>query len=83
MQVNTIAGYPTNLVSDVHAALDFREWLGGEHKINAYTHALALAGGKHLAERLGTSVMDPDGEFTLNMVCGEPLIPECWFNVPI
>ncbi|KAF8134918.1 pyridoxal phosphate-dependent transferase [Boletus edulis] len=52
----------------IGAAIDFREWLGGEHKINAYTHALAIAGGKHLAERLGTDVMDPDGEFTLNMV---------------
>jgi selenocysteine lyase/cysteine desulfurase len=59
----------------IDAALDFREWLGGEHKINAYTHALALAGGKHLAERLGTSVMDPDGEFTLNMVNVELPMP--------
>ncbi|KAG5641881.1 hypothetical protein DXG03_004021 [Asterophora parasitica] len=49
-------------------ALDFRNWLGGEHKINEYSHALALEGGKRLAEILGTRVMDPDGELTLNMV---------------
>ncbi|KAF8558146.1 PLP-dependent transferase [Imleria badia] len=59
----------------IGAAIDFREWLGGEYKINDYTHALAIAGGKHLAERLGTSVMDPDGEFTLNMVNVELPIP--------
>jgi hypothetical protein len=50
--------------------LDFRQWLGGEHKINEYTHNLAIAGGKHLANLLGTSVMDPDGDLTLNMVRG-------------
>ncbi|KAF9243517.1 pyridoxal phosphate-dependent transferase [Melanogaster broomeanus] len=50
------------------AALDFREWLGGEHKINEYTHNLAIAGGKRLAKRLGTSVLDPEGDLTLNMV---------------
>jgi len=59
----------------ISAAIDFREWLGGEHKINEYTHALAIAGGKHLAELLGTSVMDPDGELTLNMVNVELPIP--------
>ncbi|KAG9315187.1 pyridoxal phosphate-dependent transferase [Chiua virens] len=59
----------------IGAAMDFREWLGGEHKINEYTHALALAGGKHLAERLGTSALDPDGEFTLNMVNVELPLP--------
>ncbi|KAH7884325.1 pyridoxal phosphate-dependent transferase [Phlebopus sp. FC_14] len=59
----------------VSAALDFREWLGGEHKINEYTHNLAVAGGKRLAERLGTSVMDPGGDLTLNMVNVELPIP--------
>ncbi|KAI9570595.1 pyridoxal phosphate-dependent transferase [Boletus coccyginus] len=59
----------------IGAAIDFREWLGGEHKINEYTHALAIAGGKHLAERLGTNVMDPDGELTLNMVNVELPLP--------
>ena len=71
MQVNILAGYSTNRVPDVRAAIDFREWLGGERKINEYNHALAITGGKHLAERLGTSVMDPDGEFTLSMVGGQ------------
>ncbi|KAG8213124.1 pyridoxal phosphate-dependent transferase [Butyriboletus roseoflavus] len=59
----------------ISAAIDFREWLGGEHKINEYTHALALVGGRHLAERLGTNVMDPDGELTFNMVNVELPIP--------
>lgn len=54
--------------SDLRLALDFRHWLGGEHKINEYTHNLAVAGGKHLASLLGTSVMDPEGDLTLNMV---------------
>lgn len=49
-------------------ALQFREWLGGEHKINAYCHNLALKGGERLAELWGTRLMDPTGEFTLNMV---------------
>lgn len=57
-------------------ALDFRNWLGGEHKINAYCHDLALKGGKRLAEVLGTRVMDPDGELTLNMVNVELPLPE-------
>lgn len=59
----------------INAALDFRQWLGGEHKINEYTHNLAIAGGKHLANLLGTSVMDPDGDLTLNMVNVELPIP--------
>lgn len=49
--------------------LRFRKWLGGESKINEYCHDLALKGGKRLAEVLGTRVLDPIGEFTLNMVC--------------
>ncbi|KAF8075269.1 pyridoxal phosphate-dependent transferase [Lyophyllum atratum] len=56
-------------------AIDFRNWLGGEHKINAYCHDLALKGGKRLAEILGTQVMDPDGELTLNMVNVELPLP--------
>ncbi|KAG9315188.1 pyridoxal phosphate-dependent transferase [Chiua virens] len=59
----------------IEAAMDFREWLGGERKINEYTHTLAIAGGKRLAERLGTSVLDPDGELTLNMVNVELPLP--------
>ena len=54
--------------SDLQPALDFRQYLGGEHKINEYTHNLAIAGGKRLASLLGTSVMDPKGDLTLNMV---------------
>ncbi|KAF8159186.1 lolT-1 [Crassisporium funariophilum] len=56
-------------------ALEFRNWLGGEHKINSYCHELALKGGQRLAEILGTRVMDPNGELTLNMVNVELPIP--------
>ena len=49
------------------AALDFRHWLGGEQKINDYCRSLALAGGKLLSQLLGTLLMDPTGELTLNM----------------
>ena len=54
----------------VHAALDFREWLGEEVKINGYCRDLAIRGGKRLAEILGTEEMDetPNHELTLNMV---------------
>lgn len=52
----------------VFPALAFRKWLGGEDKINAYTHKLAMEGGKRLAEILGTRTLDESGEFTLNMV---------------
>jgi len=54
----------------VHTALDFREWLGGEVKINEYCRDLAIRGGKRLAEILGTEEMDktPNRELTLNMV---------------
>ena len=54
----------------VHSALDFREWLGGETKINGYCRELAIRGGKRLAEILGTEEMDktPNHELTLNMV---------------
>lgn len=50
------------------SALKFREWIGGEEKLNKYCHDLAINGGKKLAELLGTQVMDKDGEFTANMV---------------
>ncbi|KAJ7455931.1 pyridoxal phosphate-dependent transferase [Mycena galericulata] len=54
----------------VATALDFRQWLGGEEKINAYCREIAVQGSKRLAQILGTSatVMDPTGEMTLNMV---------------
>ena len=54
----------------VHTALDFREWLGEEVKINEYCRDLAIRGGKRLSEILGTEEMDetPNHELTLNMV---------------
>ncbi|KAG6917108.1 hypothetical protein DXG01_003928 [Tephrocybe rancida] len=52
----------------IASAIDFRNWVGGEHKINDYCHDLAVKGGKRLAEILGTRVMDPEGDLTLNMV---------------
>jgi len=54
----------------IDTALDFRRWLGGEEKINAYCHHLALTGGKLLAEIFGTEVMHgkDEDELTLNMV---------------
>jgi hercynylcysteine S-oxide lyase len=68
----------------VRAALDFREWLGGEEKINAYCHSLALSGGKRLAEVLGTRVMDEVGDMTANMVHLLPMCPNMllltWFR---
>ncbi|KAJ7146317.1 pyridoxal phosphate-dependent transferase [Mycena epipterygia] len=54
----------------VAAALDFRHWLGGEDKINAYCRKMAVQGSQRLAQILGTTatVIDPTGEMTLNMV---------------
>ncbi|KAJ7045044.1 PLP-dependent transferase [Mycena alexandri] len=54
----------------VATALDFRKWIGGEEKINAYCRQVAREGSKRLAEILGTvgMVVDPTGEMTLNMV---------------
>ncbi|KAJ7735967.1 PLP-dependent transferase [Mycena metata] len=52
----------------ITAALEFREWLGGEDAINNYCHNMAVRGGAHLASLLGTRVMDETGEFTLSMV---------------
>jgi len=43
--------------------------MGGEEKINAYCHNLAVQGGRILAKTLGTHVMDAEGAITLNMVC--------------
>ncbi|KAI0267546.1 PLP-dependent transferase [Russula aff. rugulosa BPL654] len=60
----------------IQPALDFRQWLGGEEKIHDYCHSLALSGGERLSQLLGTSLMDPTGEFTLNMTNVElPLAP--------
>lgn len=54
----------------ISTALDFREWLGGEVRINTYCRSLAIRGGRRLAEILGTEDMDetPNHELTLNMV---------------
>jgi len=71
---NFVIQFETNGTIDVTSylsvgpALDFRNWLGGEAKINEYCHNMAVKGGKRLAEILGTRVMDPDGSLTLNMV---------------
>jgi hercynylcysteine S-oxide lyase len=53
---------------DEFSALEFRNWIGGETKINEYCHSTALEGGKRLAEVLGTRVLDPEGDLTANMV---------------
>ncbi|CAK5280419.1 unnamed protein product [Mycena citricolor] len=52
----------------VGPALDFRQWLGGEAKINEYCHQLVMDGAARVAEILGTSVLDPTGDMTGNMV---------------
>ncbi|KAJ7069041.1 PLP-dependent transferase [Mycena belliarum] len=56
----------------VATALDFRQWLGGEEKINTYCRRLARLGGQRVAQILGTAgaVLDPtgDSQMTLNMV---------------
>lgn len=75
----------------IAAALDFRTWIGGEEAINTYCHDLAIAGGKKLAETMGTKVMDADGELTVNMVRrssssafrNPPPCISCIFELPI
>ncbi|KAF7307472.1 PLP-dependent transferase [Mycena indigotica] len=53
----------------VSAALDFRAWLGGENKINAYCRDLAKRGGIRLAEMLSTTgQLIADDGMALNMV---------------
>lgn len=52
----------------VHAAMDFREAIGGEQKIQAYCHDIARAGGKKMAEILGTRLIDEEDQFTACMV---------------
>jgi hypothetical protein len=58
-------------------ALDFRAWLGGERAINDYCHALALSGGRKLAQILGTQMMDEseDAEGVANMVRSANITP--------
>ncbi|KAI5451918.1 hypothetical protein NCC49_001219 [Naganishia albida] len=56
-------------VLSIPAALDFRDFLGGEERITEYCHNLAVAGGRKAAEILGTAVVETDkGELTANMV---------------
>ncbi|KAK7063726.1 Arginase/deacetylase [Favolaschia claudopus] len=54
----------------VEIAFEFRQWLGGEEKINAYCRRIAGQGQERLAQILGTSdvKLDPSGKMTLNMV---------------
>lgn len=64
-------------------ALAFRSWIGGESAISTYCHSLALAGGKRIAEVMGTSLMDTTetSEFTVNMVnVALPLSDDIPFN---
>ncbi|KAI8807432.1 pyridoxal phosphate-dependent transferase [Cladochytrium replicatum] len=52
-------------VFSIPAAINFRNWLGGEEQIRSYTHRLAIEGGKLLAQMFGTSIMgvpDTDDE---------------------
>ncbi|KAJ6493173.1 PLP-dependent transferase [Mycena sanguinolenta] len=61
----------------ITAALEFRQWLGGEDAINGYCHDMAMRGGVHLASIFGTRVLDEIGEFTCNMVNVQiPLPPD-------
>ncbi|KZT06655.1 PLP-dependent transferase [Laetiporus sulphureus 93-53] len=57
----------------IKPALEFRSFLGGEKRINQYCRALALAGGKRLAEILNTRTMfsadsDEAEALTANMI---------------
>ncbi|KAF8510937.1 PLP-dependent transferase [Hysterangium stoloniferum] len=54
-----------SVILEKTTALDFREKLGGEHRINEYCHSLAVKGGQRLAQLLQTSVLSE--EFTANM----------------
>ncbi|KAJ7046121.1 pyridoxal phosphate-dependent transferase [Mycena alexandri] len=59
----------------VNDALDFREWLGGEEKINEYCHRLAIDGGQRLAKIMGTAVLEGPEEQLANMVNVELPLP--------
>lgn len=65
-------------------ALDFREKIGGEVKIQEYCHRLAREGGKRVAEILGTQLLDPDDRFTASMVSAAPgpYMPS-YVNIPL
>lgn len=56
-------------VITIQDAIKFRKDIGGEERIMAYCHDLAVKGGKRLAKRWKTEVMDNDaGELTKCMV---------------
>ncbi|KAH9479109.1 Hercynylcysteine sulfoxide lyase [Psilocybe cubensis] len=80
-QPNFVKQYEWNGTIDYTAyltvkdALEFRNWMGGEEKINDYCHNLAITGGRRMAEIMETEVMDPSGELTLNMVNVELPLP--------
>lgn len=59
----------------VLAALEFRNWIGGEASINEYCHRTTLEGGKRLIDVLGTRLLDPEGDMTANMVNVELPMP--------
>lgn len=52
----------------IPAALKWRESLGGEKAILEYCHRLARAGGKHVAQVLGTEVLENSTD-TLGQCC--------------
>ncbi|KLT45811.1 PLP-dependent transferase, partial [Cutaneotrichosporon oleaginosum] len=52
----------------VPVALKFRREIGGEERIMAYNHSMAVAGGKRLAKRWSTSIIENErGELTACM----------------
>ncbi|KAF4611875.1 hypothetical protein D9613_003575 [Agrocybe pediades] len=66
---NIRAQHPHDFMSSpLQSALQFRTRIGGEEKINAYCRDLAFRGGKVVADILGTCLLDPTGDLTLNMV---------------
>ena len=52
----------------ISAALDFREWLGGEERIMNYTHSLCMNGGNLLAKKLGTKMLFSSSDRYAQMV---------------
>ncbi|KAE8204042.1 hypothetical protein CF328_g1308 [Tilletia controversa] len=56
----------------VDTALDFRQKLGGERRIMAYTHWVALRGGQLAAKILGTEMLEVLDDVTLAAVTNDP-----------
>ncbi|KAL7420902.1 hypothetical protein Q5752_004856 [Cryptotrichosporon argae] len=58
-------------------ALAFRRSIGGEHRIMRYCHDLAVRGGRRVAKRWGTRIMEnAEGSLTAAMVTVElPAVP--------